>query len=333
MQKIIFFIFAASFFLNSCVTPKVHNALISDFELNQISLAEKEKELISIKQNLEKISTELTKNKKKLVELKNDSTQNGKSLSLLKSKYDELSNTYDLLASKNSRFISEKAKETKNLLEKLEQTQAELFKKEDELNELSSSLSSKQKDLLNAQQELEIRSIRVAELELMINKKDSIVTNLKQTISRALKGLDGQGLTIIQKQGKVYISMEEELLFASGRYKINSGGVIALNKLAAVLGKQNSLQILVEGHTDSIPFNGKGEIKDNWDLSVMRATSVVKVLLKNPMLSPLHLSAAGRAEFLPIAPNSTSVGRDANRRIEMIISPNLDDLFELLNEN
>jgi len=167
---------------------------------------------------------------------------------------------------------------------------------------------------------------------LIINKKDSIVTNLKQSVSKALTGLDGQGLTILQRNGKVYISLEEDLLFASGKYEVNSGGIIALNKLAVALSTQNSLQILVEGHTDSIPFSGKGIIKDNWDLSVMRATSVVKVLLKNPKLEPLQLTAAGRAEFMPIASNKTSSGRDANRRIEMIISPNLDDLFELLNE-
>ena len=143
---------------------------------------------------------------------------------------------------------------------------------------------------------------------------------------------EGEGLTVIQKNGKVYISLEEDLLFASGKYKVNNGGVIALNKLAVVLAVQKDLEILVEGHTDSIPLSGKGMVKDNWDLSVMRATNVVKVLLKNPTLNPLQLTAAGRAEFVPIGSNKTSAGRAGNRRIEMILSPNLDDLFELLDE-
>ena len=166
----------------------------------------------------------------------------------------------------------------------------------------------------------------------MISKKASIVKGLKRCISKALIGLEGDGLTIVQKNGKVYISLEEDLLFASGKYSVNSGGIIALNKLASALGGQKDLEILIEGHTDSIPLSGKGLVKDNWDLSVMRATNVVKVLTKNPTLSPSQFTAAGRAEFLPINSNKTIEGRGANRRIEIILSPNLDDLFELLEE-
>jgi chemotaxis protein MotB len=265
-------------------------------------------------------------------ELRNDSVQNGKSLVILQNKYDELSDAYDLLTSKNSRYMADKAKETKKLLEQLEVAQSELFAKEDELNKLSSSLDAKEQELKLAQEELEARSARVTELESIINKKDSMVTALKQSISKALRGLEGEGLTIEQRNGKVYISLEEDLLFASGKYTVNSGGVAALNKLATALAPQKDLEILVEGHTDSIPLSGRGLVKDNWDLSVMRATNVVKVLTKNPSLNPLQLTAAGRAEFVPLATNKTKEGRGANRRIEMILSPNLDDLFDLLEE-
>jgi chemotaxis protein MotB len=181
-----------------------------------------------------------------------------------------------------------------------------------------------------AEQELSARSIRVTELETIINRKDSMVTSLKNSISKALIGLEGEGLTIEQRNGKVYISLEEDLLFASGKYVVNNGGITALNKLATALSVQTDLEILVEGHTDDIPLIGKGLVKDNWDLSVMRATNVVKVLTKNPSLNPLQLTAAGRAEFSPISSNETKEGRSSNRRIEMILSPNLDDLFDLL---
>ena len=137
-------------------------------------------------------------------------------------------------------------------------------------------------------------------------------------------------MIIIQKNGKVYISLEEQLLFASGKYEINSEGIIALNKLASVLSFQEDLNILVEGHTDSIPLSGKGMVKDNWDLSVMRATNVIKVLIKNPKLNPIQFTAAGRAEFVPISTNKNTSGRRDNRRIELILTPNLDDLFKLL---
>jgi chemotaxis protein MotB len=318
--------------LSSCVTPKIHNTLVAEYENTQKTLKQKEKKVIALSGELEEKSAIISRLKAQITALRNDSLQNGKSLIALQSKYDALSEAYDLLASKNSRYIADKAKETKKLLEQLEQAQSELFAKEDQLNKLSNSLDVKEQELKKSQEDLEARAQRVAELEFIINKKDSMVTALKQSISKALIGLEGEGLTVIQKNGKVYISLEEDLLFASGKFEVNSGGVIALNKLAAVLAVQKDLEILVEGHTDSIPLSGKGMVKDNWDLSVMRATNVVKVLLKNPTLDPLQLTAAGRAEFVPIASNRTSDGRGANRRIEMILSPNLDDLFELLEE-
>jgi chemotaxis protein MotB len=144
--------------------------------------------------------------------------------------------------------------------------------------------------------------------------------------------LEGEGLTVVQKNGKVYVSLEEDLLFASGKYAVGSAGVSALNKLSTALAGQKDLEILVEGHTDSIPLSGKSEVKDNWDLSVLRATAVVKVLMSNPNLNPTQLTAAGRGEYVPFTTNTTKEGRSANRRIEIILAPNLDDLFDLLEE-
>jgi chemotaxis protein MotB len=329
MQKSILYISALLLALSACVTPKIHNTLVAEHESEKSALILAEKNALSLNGKLEESEGTITALQVQISDLRNDSLQNGKSLTILQSKYDELSDAYDLLVSKNSSYMANKAKETKKLLEQLEQAQTELFTKEDELNKLSNSLDAKEEELKLAQEELEARSARVTELEAIINKKDSIVTALKQSISKALIGLEGDGLTIEQKNGKVYISLEEDLLFASGKYEVNSGGIAALNKLATALASQKDLEILVEGHTDSIPYS-MSLLKDNWDLSVMRATNVVKVLLKNPSLDPLQLTAAGRAEFIPIATNKTKEGRRANRRIEMILSPNLDDLFKLL---
>ena len=325
MQKSILYISALLLGLSACVTPKIHNTLVAEHESTKSALTLAEKKALSLNGKLEESEGTIVALRAQISDLRNDSLQNGKSLASLQSKYTQLSDAYDLLTSKNSSYMANKAKETKKLLEQLEQAQLELFAKEDELNKLSNSLNLKE-------EELEVRSARVTELETIINKKDSMVTALKQSISNALIGLEGDGLTIEQRNGKVYISLEEDLLFASGKYEVNSGGIAALNKLATALASQKDLEILVEGHTDSIPLRGKGMVKDNWDLSVMRATNVVKVLLKNPTLDPLQLTAAGRAEFVPIESNKTSDGRGANRRIEMILSPNLDDLFELLEE-
>ena len=330
MKKSILYLSAILFLVSSCVAPKIHNSLLSEHETANNKLSASKKKVLQLNNNLEEKEGEILILEAQLSELRNDSVQNGKALTILQDKYNELSDTYDLLTSKNSRYMADKAKETKKLLEQLEQAQTALFEKEDELNNLSNSLVVKGEELKIAEQELSARSIRVAELETIINRKDSMVTALKKSISKALIGLEGEGLTIEKRNGKVYISLEEDLLFASGKYVVNSGGVTALNKLATALSTQTDLEILVEGHTDNIPLSGKGLVKDNWDLSVMRATNVVKVLTKNQSLNPLQLTAAGRAEFVPIASNETKQGRSSNRRIEMILSPNLDDLFDLL---
>lgn len=330
MKKSILYLSAILFLVSSCVAPKIHNSLLSEHETANNKLSASEKKVLQLNNDLEEKEGKILILGAQLSELRNDSVQNGKALTILQDKYNELSDTYDLLTSKNSRYMADKAKETKKLLEQLEQAQTALFEKEDELNNLSNSLGVKEEELKLAEQELSARSIRVTELETIINRKDSMVTALKKSISKALIGLEGEGLTIEKRNGKVYISLEEDLLFASGKYVVNSGGVTALNKLATALSTQTDLEILVEGHTDNIPLSGKGLVKDNWDLSVMRATNVVKVLTKNQSLNPLQLTAAGRAEFVPIASNETKQGRSSNRRIEMILSPNLDDLFDLL---
>ena len=330
MKKSILYLSAILFLVSSCVAPKIHNSLLSEHETANNKLSASEKKVLQLNNDLEEKEGKILILETQFSELRNDSVQNGKALTILQDKYNELSDTYDLLTSKNSRYMADKAKETKKLLEQLEQAQTALFEKEDELNNLSNSLGVKEEELKLAEQELSARSIRVTELETIINRKDSMVTALKKSISKALIGLEGEGLTIEKRNGKVYISLEEDLLFASGKYVVNSGGVTALNKLATALSTQTDLEILVEGHTDNIPLSGKGMVKDNWDLSVMRATNVVKVLTKNQSLNPLQLTAAGRAEFVPIASNETKQGRSSNRRIEMILSPNLDDLFDLL---
>lgn len=331
-MKSLLYILLVITLLASCVTPKIHNTLIEEHEKVKQSLTNEEKKNLIFQTNLEESESKIKRLTQNIDRLKNDSAKNSEALSSVRSKYKSLSESYDLLASKNSRFMSNKAKEIKNLLEQLEQAENEIFTKEDQLNKVLKSLKVKEDELKIAQENLKQRSIRVSELEEIINKKDSLVSALKKSISRALTGLEGEGLTIEQRNGKVYISLEEDLLFASGRYNINQNGISALNKLSNALENQQNLEILVEGHTDSIPLNGKGAIKDNWDLSVKRATSVVKVLLTNSNLLSSQFTAAGRAEFYPIASNATKEGRSANRRIEMILSPNLDDLYELLDQ-
>tara|TARA_A100001037_G_C15018445_1_gene575157 strand:- start:21 stop:944 length:924 start_codon:yes stop_codon:yes gene_type:complete len=305
---------------------------MEEYSSVQTKLIEKEQELLILEKESEELENTIENLKKRNIILSNDSVQNGRAIAILEEKYNELDVAYDLLVSKNSRYISEKAKETKELLKELEIAKIELFNKEDNLlkmsDSLSNSLSNKEKELLEVQKELDQRATRVTELEAVIRSKDSAVTSLKSRMSEALVGLEGEGLTLEKRNGKLYISLEEDLLFASGQYELNTNGIEAIKKLANVLSSQQGLEILVEGHTDSIPYS-RGQLKDNWDLSVMRATAVVKTLIENS-LNASQLTAAGRGEYLPITSNSSSEGRAANRRIEMILSPRLDNIFKLL---
>ena len=146
-------------------------------------------------------------------------------------------------------------------------------------------------------------------------------------------GFEGKGLTITQKNGKVYVSLDESLLFASGSTKVEDKGVEAIKKLAKVLEQEQEINILVEGHTDDVPMKGSGDIKDNWDLSVMRATSIVKIITGNSKVNPIRITAAGRGEYFPIDPSKTAEARKKNRRTEIILVPKLDELLKVLETN
>ena len=152
-------------------------------------------------------------------------------------------------------------------------------------------------------------------------------------MSNALKGFEGSGLKVHEKDGKVYVSMDDKLLFASGSWTINEQGLKAIKQLAQVLENETDISVNIEGHTDNVPYRGSGQVKDNWDLSVMRATSVVKALLQSGNIAPTRLSASGRSEYLPLDENNTPEARAKNRRTEIILTPNLDQLFQLIQGN
>ena len=177
------------------------------------------------------------------------------------------------------------------------------------------------------------RAKRVEELEAILSRKDSSVNALKAKVQNALLGFENEGLSIEQKNGKVYVSLDESLLFASGSYNVDKKGKEVLQKLGDVLANNADVNILVEGHTDNVPYNGSGALKDNWDLSVKRATSVVKIILGNSKIDAQRLSAAGRADHAPLDSNDTAEGRSKNRRTEIILTPKLDELFQILEAN
>jgi chemotaxis protein MotB len=210
--------------------------------------------------------------------------------------------------------------QTAKLQAELEAKTLEVQRKEDSLRELEAELIEKQR-LLSA------REARVNELEELIAKKDEAVKSLRQRVAQALLGFEGKGLTVEERNGKVYVSLEAKLLFASGSTRVEAEGQRALVELAKVLESTEDIEIVVEGHTDTDRLSSASHPKNNWELSVLRATSVIDIMLTNSTVRPEILMAAGRSEYHPVDESNKA----KNRRIEIIIAPNLDKLFEILN--
>ncbi|HAJ99249.1 MAG TPA: hypothetical protein DCM62_04420 [Bacteroidales bacterium] len=174
------------------------------------------------------------------------------------------------------------------------------------------------------------KGTRVEELEGILRKQEEVVQQLRQTVAQALLGFEGRGLTINIRQGKVYVSLDESLLFASGSATVDRAGQAALVELAKVLAANPDITVMIEGHTDDVPLRAGGPIRDNWDLSVLRATSIIRILQREGNINPARFIAAGRAEFLPLDPARTPEARRRNRRTEIILTPNLDPLFQII---
>jgi len=239
-------------------------------------------------------------------------------------KYDNLSKLNKELQESYNKLTSGNDADGKNIAKQLQHTESELLEKEDQLNNEKIHLDS-----LNIK--LRDREARVSELENILNRKDSALDALKRKITAALLGFADKGISVYEKNGKVYVSMDEALLFPSGSTKVQPEGIEALNKLAQALESNPDIDVMVEGHTDDVPMHGNGDIKDNWDLSVMRATSIVKILLQDAKINPSRLMASGVSEYDPVDPAKTSQARQKNRRTDIILTPKLDELFKILN--
>jgi chemotaxis protein MotB len=244
----------------------------------------------------------------------------------LNAQYGELQNSHEDLVKGNVR-------ETQKLLSELQAAQENLRKKEELLNQLSQNLDSKKASLDELTFELDKRNARLSELEKILDAQKKIAQDLKAKVSEALLGFENNGLTVSQRDGKVYVSLDEKLLFRSGSWEIDANGRNALKKLSGVLEKNPGIQIMIEGHTDNVPYNpGNSQLKDNWDLSVKRATTVVRTLLDGSRIEPARLTAAGRSEYLPVDRANSTEARTKNRRTEIILTPDLSELYRLINQ-
>ncbi|WP_083332044.1 OmpA/MotB family protein [Pedobacter antarcticus] len=240
----------------------------------------------------------------------------------------------DLGSARNSNESLEKT------IGRLKQDTADLYGKLNELGGKYKDVDGKYKTLKSnsssaiskLSDDLKKREQRLKEVEDVLRKRDEATNQLKEKLQQALLGFTKSGLTVEMKDGKVYVSLMDKLLFPSGSIVIDEKGKQALTQLAKVLKEQPDIIIAVEGHTDSQKINNLGQIKDNWDLSVLRSTSVVRFLTENEKVPGVRLTATGKGEFQPLESNSSADGRSRNRRIEVVLSPKLDELYNLIKQ-
>ncbi len=331
MRNLFLIIFAGLLF--SCAPPRQFRAL-----QKENASCQEERELL--KKNNEKLTVEnneleakIAGLEKKIQEWGKDSLKRFEELNALKRRYEDLGNRYENLKEAQESILEGSASEARELLGQLQSTQEDLQNREDKLNELSREIDQDKRELEHLRSELESRNARLVELENILQRKEEAVNELKNKVSAALMGFEGEGLTVTQKNGKVYVSLEEKLLFGSGSTEVDAKGVSALKKLAGVLENNRDINIMIEGHTDDVPVIPGSRFKDNWGLSVQRATAIVRILLDGTTINPRRLTAAGRSEFMPVDTGKTAEARQKNRRTEIILTPNLDELFRILETN
>lgn len=336
MNKIAVNIFGLAFiviFSMSCVSGKKYSSLQDTskqfmnerdaFKTGNIGLEMQNKEYA------EKLATM----EKEMASVKKDISAAQSSRDKAVDNFNKISGKYNELQNAQEDLVKGNVKETQKLLTELQAAQENLQKKEDLLHQLEQTLDTKKASLDELTFELEKRNARLAELEKILEAQKKMVQELKNKVSEALLGFENNGLTVTNKNGKVYVSLDEKLLFKSASYDIDVNGRNALKKLAGVLEKNSDIQVMIEGYTDNVPYNpGAGQLKDNWDLSVKRATTVVRVLLEGSKIDPKRLTASGRSQYLPVDDSNSAEARQKNRRTEIILTPDLTELYQLINK-
>jgi chemotaxis protein MotB len=322
MRKITVFIALGVLLVTGCVSERKYTELKAQFddctqrkEKCQINLKDIEGQLAYEKESNEKLRREVS-------DLRLDSAETHMALDRTKKLYDNLQELQQRIIT-NTRDEQERTRrdlmETSELLKLRER---DLQNKEEQLRSTESRIKTLESNLYK-------REARVAELEKILSAKDSTVQALKETMQRALFSFQNSGLTVEVKNGKVYVSLEEKLLFKSGSIEVDPRGRNALLELARVLVNEKEVSIMVEGHTDDVPMRS-AQIKDNWDLSVLRATSIVRILTVDGKIEPVRVMATGRGEYVPVVADKTAEARAKNRRTEIILTPKLDELIKIL---
>ena len=301
---------------------------MKQFEELQATCEEIDKENTELRLNSQDSEIELTELKGQIATLleartilASDTARMGRFVSEAEDELSRLRELNDALTDQNGGRLAALNDENRALLEDIGQIRTELQTREDALLALEVDLAKRSADL-------EARSARVEELESLLEAREKTAEVLRNRLQSALLGFEGNGLTVEQRDGKVYVSLEAQLLFASGSAIVDDGGREILKKLGDVIATQSDLEIIIEGHTDTDKLSSTTIPRNNWELSVLRSTAVLDIIMSQPGVDPSVLTASGRGEYHPVDPEDKA----KNRRIEVILAPNLDALFDILDE-
>jgi chemotaxis protein MotB len=304
------------FLISSCVvSKKKFDELLTEKVKMEADLNELTTKIAALETDIASIETQLNSATTDNEALSSELKEKKATLSTLQAEHDQLQGYYDNAVNNSGRLNRDLAEQHNQLLA----LQKTLEQAEYDNNVLADSL--------------EIREKKVAELETVLKETQEAISNLKNMVSNALNSYGSQELTVEERNGRIYVSLSEQLLFKSGSAAVDPKGKKALAQLAQAVKDSKNIKILVEGHTDNVPVSNQSKyMKDNWDLSVMRATSIVKILLDNGVI-PTNITAAGRGEHDPVEENTTKDNKSKNRRTEIILTPDLSALIKALEQN
>ena len=305
----------------SCVPAKKYNELLEKEKTCSEELAKYKNDALTYEASSKDYQAKYELAASQLEQLVADSAKIGMEYRTLRAKYDKQIVINEALETSYNKLRLSGAQDFAKLSAELEAKQIELQRKEEALHKKEEDLK-RQESLIKDQQE------ELAHLQNIIAKQEEATRLLKDRVTKALKNFESQGLSVEERNGKIYVSMEAKLLFPSGSTAVEATGKEAIIELSKVLENEPELEIVVEGHTDTDPMASSKHPKNNWELSVLRATAVVEIMTANSNMNPKKLMAAGRSEYHPVDPENKA----KNRRIEIIISPNLDELYKLISE-
>ncbi|SHI63235.1 chemotaxis protein MotB [Hymenobacter daecheongensis DSM 21074] len=312
--------------LPGCVASKKYDDLRARQTATEQGKAEAERQQRLAVTELKKATDELTELRLNNKRLMADSTQNGNALRRTRTLYTQLTDSYDKLLKNSDRAMADKSADYNKVAK-------DLARREAELGELDASLKKNRTEIDKLNADLKTREAKLAELTQALADKDKAVNDLRNSVSNALRGFQGTDLQVKMKDGKVYVSLSEQLLFKSGSTKVDPKGQQALQQLATVLKTQPDVNVVVEGHTDNVAFSRPaGAMQDNWDLSVLRATEIARLLTAGGV-QPQRVTASGRSQYVPVAQNDSPQNKALNRRTEIILTPKLDELLKILDSN